>query len=367
MTGPLELDSLRESPHIVVVVRDHMSGVMYSIPHARAIRRRFPDAKITLLTSAYSAPILDGGSGIYDQILPLYTFSDEPGRFDRLKGVSAKFRTWLKLVGRVDLVIHLRYVGDSTLLYCASLGLPPQVGAPQGYRFDSLLSVKTEPLDTTLGSRQRNTKSLEAIGILVESEEMELKISAENRTWAEGWLARRGHIAGQPITIMHPGCHWGCNQWLVERWVETASVILSRRGGSVVVTGSERERLMTQQIVDEVGGPCFNAAGETTLGQFAALISLSTLVVAVDTAPTQICQALKIPSVIMMGDGTISWNGPIEGEPMVMLQVLDPDRPDEICRWSEGACNGPQCTSRLEGITVRAVLESIDHILSRID
>ena len=109
-------------------------------------------------------------------------------------------------------------------------------------------------------------------------------------------MARRGW-ATSPVSHsswLHPGCHWGCNQWLIERWRETATELLRRarrldRGhrvepGAANGPGDRRRGV----------GPLLQfAAGETTLGQLAALISLSSLVVAVDTAPTQICQALK--------------------------------------------------------------------------
>jgi heptosyltransferase-2 len=360
-----DVDELGPTPRIVVVVRDHMSGVPYSVPHARAIRQRFPDARITLLTSAYSAPVLDGGAMYYDNVLPLYTFSDEPRRFDRIRDLGSKAKTWGTLVGRVDLVIHLRTVGGSTLAFCALLGRPIQVGEPQNSWLDRLLTVTTAQGSLALGSRQRNTLILEEYGIPVESEEMEICVADDDRRWAERWLADAGHVDGEPIIVVHPGCHWGCNQWLIDRWQRTADALLDEHGGTVVVTGSNRERSMAQEIVGGVAGRCVNSAGETTLGTFAALISMAKLVVAVDTAPTQICQALKIPSVIMMGDGTMSWNGPIGDEPMVMLQELDPNRPEEVCRWSDGACNGPLCTSRLEAITVDSVLESTVEVLSR--
>lgn len=357
------LDALGRPPRIVVVVRDHMSGVLYSVPHARAIRERFPDAQITLLTSSYSAPILDGGSTYYDRILPLFTFSDDPGRFDRFRDLFAKVRTWATLVGRVDLVVHLRVVGPASLAFCALLGRPVQVGHPQNSSLDEMLTVTTASPDVAAGSRQRNTAILEEVGIPVHSEAMEMTIADDDRQWAQEWLRSAGHVRGEPVTVIHPGCHWGCNQWLIDRWRRTADALLTERGGTVVVTGSARERSMCQEIVDGVAGRCVNAAGETSLATFSALISEAHLVVAVDTAPTQVCQALGVPSVIMMGDGTVSWNGPIGEEPMIMLQELDPDRPPEICRWEDGACNGPLCTSRLTGITVDDVLESVSVVL----
>ncbi|NND03763.1 MAG: hypothetical protein HKN91_13350, partial [Acidimicrobiia bacterium] len=123
---------------------------------------------------------------------------------------------------------------------------------------------------------------------------------------------------------------------------------------------------LAESIVSGIEGPAFVAAGETTLGQFAALIEQSDLVLAVDTAPTQICQALGIPAVVLMGAGTLAWNGPVGSEPMTMLQEWDNDNPrPELCDWASGACNGPRCSSRLEDISVTQVLDSVDELLNR--
>lgn len=124
---------------------------------------------------------------------------------------------------------------------------------------------------------------------------------------------------------------------------------------------------MIDSIIAGIDGTTINGVGATTLGQFAALIEQSSLVLAVDTAPTQICQALDIPAVILMGAGNPLWNGPVPGEAMLMLQEWDNDNPrPEICDWASGACNGPNCTTRLEDVTVTQVLDSVDDLLVRI-
>ncbi len=361
---PIDLAELGDSPRIAVVVRDHMSGVLYSVPSLRAIRRRWPQANITLLTSSYSAPILSGGCPYIDRILPLYTFADEPRRRDRGRDLASKAATWLRLVGRVDLVIHLRGVGGGTLAFAAMLGLPTQVGYTQG-RFDRLLTVDLGWQDVELGSRQRNRFILDHIGIEPDGDHLEMWVAETDRRWAEAWLHDRGHDAGTHLTVIHPGSHWGCNQWLPERWSEAVERVLDERGGSVVITGVRRELPLARRIAANVdSSSVLIAAGETSLGQFAAMIDASDLVLAIDASPTQICQALDKPAVIMMGAGNPAWNGPVPGEPMVMLQEWDNDDPrPEVCEWAKGACNGPLCSSRLEDITVSQVLNSVDQLL----
>ncbi len=360
----LDLDQLGDKPRILVVVRDHMSGVLYSVPALRAIRRRWPDAELTLLTSSYSAPILEGGSNYLDRILPLYTFADEPDRFDRPRDLFRKFRTWAALVGRVDLVVHLRHVGPGTLRFCQLLGNPKQVGYSQGPGVDHLLALNVGKPDNSLGSRERNEIIIEAMGIDPQGDHIEMTIADEDQRWAEDWLKRRGHEAGDHLVVVHPGSHWGCNQWLPERWSETINSALAQFGGTVVITGVRRERPLAQKIADGADGRVLVAAGDTSLGQFAAMIGLSDLVMAIDASPTQICQALRVPAVIMMGAGNPSWNGPVGSEPMVMLQEWDNDDPrPELCKWADGACNSTLCTSRLEDISVEQVLDSVEVVL----
>src|SRR5688572_19180589 len=100
--------------HIVTVVRDHMSGLLYAVPSLRALRQRFPQARISLLANPYATPILEGCPYV-DEILPFFQFRQAAGRLATLKGAASKAQTWLKLAGRVDLVIHFRYVSGTTV------------------------------------------------------------------------------------------------------------------------------------------------------------------------------------------------------------------------------------------------------------
>jgi hypothetical protein len=51
---------------------------------------------------------------------------------------------------------------------------------------------------------------------------------------------------------------------------------------------------------------------------------------------------------------------------MVMLQRWNPAEEGAMrCDFAAGACHGPNCRSRLGGITVEAVLRAADTLLSR--
>jgi heptosyltransferase I len=361
--GRLGILLKKEDLKILVVVRDHMSGLLYSVPSLRYLRQTLPGAKIFLLANPFASPILKNCPYI-DVIIPFYQFREHATWFDKVKLFADKAQAFLSLYKRVDLVIHLRYVGDETLVFCELLGKPFQVGYSQG-KFDHFLDINLGGDDASLDSRTRNARILESIGIKVSSQEMQIWITPSETNWSENWLQTQGWHKGESIIMFHPGCHWGCNEWLVERWAELGNEVYKRFQCKIIITGTASERPMVERIAQELDVPPIIAAGETTLLHFAALLKKAMAVISVDTAPTQICQALKKPAVILMGAGNPAWNGPLAGEPMIMLQKLSQqENAVEFCNWSAGFCHSSLCSSRLKNISVSDVLLALERVLS---
>ncbi|MCB9133804.1 MAG: glycosyltransferase family 9 protein [Anaerolineales bacterium] len=357
----LEAILQKDCPRILVVVRDHMSGLLYAVPVLRSLRMEFPSAKIMLLANHYAAPILKNCPYL-DRIVHFYLFREQANWFTRVEAIAYQAQALLQLYQKVDLVLHLRFVGDQTLLFSRMLGRPFQVGYEQG-RYDHFLDINLGLDEGQQDSRTRNAKILEAIGLKVHSYAMEIWIPSEAEAWARQWLYAQGWQEGAPFFVFHPGCHWGCNEWLAERWADLGNEIHARFQSKIVITGTANERSLAEQIAHGMGTPPILATGETTMLQFAAILKLSTAVISVDTAPTQICQALNKPSVILMGAGNPAWNGPLEGEPMVMLQKLKPEENKvEHCHFAAGICHTNFCESRLKNISVENVVTALKKV-----
>ncbi len=349
--------------HILTVVRDHMSGLLYAVPHIRALRMQFPQARISLLANSYAAPILDGCPYL-DSIIPFFHFKHVSGASTWFDSVKHKAKVWSKLIGRVDIVVHFRYVGGETLMFCEALGRPFQIGYDQE-KFNRLLNLRLGIPNMDQGSRHCNTQIIEAMGIPAPSTEMEMWIRPENAQWADQFLYKNGWQQNEPLVVLHPGCHWGCNEWLPERWAALGNSLQSQLNGRIVITGAADEIQLARQISQGLRIKPIIAAGETTLPQLSSIINRASLVVSVDTVPTQICQAMKIPSVILMGAGNPAWNGPLPDEPMIMLQEWDPvEEGTQLCNFAAGFCHGLNCRSRLIDINVDHVLQSVETVLS---
>lgn len=360
-----ELAKILEKPNlrILTVVRDHMSGILYSVPYLRALRENYSNAHISLLANPYATPILDGCPYL-DKIVPFFLFQQEAGRYPRLNGYVNKARAWAQLVGRVDLVIHFRFVGGQTLAFCETLGRPFQIGYGQN-GFNDALNINLGREEINIESRLKNARILEPLGLGELSHKMELWLSPEETEWADNFLRDKGVIDGERVFVIHPGCHWGCNQWLPESWSIVGDALVERYGGKVVITGDDHEIALAGKIAGGMKSDAIIAAGETSLRQFAALLGRADLVAAVDTAPTQICLALETPAVVLKGEGNAVWNSALPGERLDILHYWRPDQEEDLhCDFAAGACNGPQCSSRLVGISPEVVLEKIDEFLS---
>ncbi|MDG4825809.1 glycosyltransferase family 9 protein [Asanoa sp. WMMD1127] len=108
--------------------------------------------------------------------------------------------------------------------------------------------------------------------------------------------------AGPPgLTIVHPGAKAAARRWPVDRFAAVARE-LTARGHTVVVTGSAVERGLAERVAAGAGLPRSAVlAGDTDVGDLAALVCGARLVVAGDTGIGHLATAYRIPSVLLFG------------------------------------------------------------------
>jgi ADP-heptose:LPS heptosyltransferase len=101
------------------------------------------------------------------------------------------------------------------------------------------------------------------------------------------------------VTIVHPGA-----KSPGRRWPHFAAVArgLAGRGHDVVVTGSAGERELALAVAHDAGlPPSAVLAGETGLGELAALVAHARLLVSGDTGIAHLATAYRTPSVVLFG------------------------------------------------------------------
>ena len=167
----------------------------------------------------------------------------------------------------------------------------------------------------------------------------------------------------KPFVVFHPwpgGTNARFKEWPETRWVALAEELIAA-GYRVVLTGSQTQRDLNEQLIARIGSACaprmLNVAG-ISLCETAGWLAGAQLVVSVDTGIMHVANSLPVPLVALHGPtsakrwgpagiGAISLESPIEGSGYLNLGFEHPPQP-------------PRC---MEGITFDCVLQACRTVL----
>ncbi len=145
---------------------------------------------------------------------------------------------------------------------------------------------------------ERYLECLTALGVAASYRRPRYYLAEEHAAWAERFVERHG-LRPRGFVAIAPGAVWPTKRWPADRYAEVARHLAKTTGLRAVFVGSARERDTCGLLAEAAGG--VSAAGSATLGQAAAIISLSRLYIGNDSGPTHIAMALDVPTVAVFG------------------------------------------------------------------
>jgi ADP-heptose:LPS heptosyltransferase len=133
----------------------------------------------------------------------------------------------------------------------------------------------------------------------------------EERAWADA--QRASGPMGQPAIAIHPGSNATIKLWTPEGWAAVTRWLLER-DFAVVFTGTKGEHALIETIRSRLTtgqqAAVPNLAGQTSLGQLAALFATLPLVLGVDNGPLHLATAVGTPTVRLYGPSDETLWGP---------------------------------------------------------
>lgn len=132
-------------------------------------------------------------------------------------------------------------------------------------------------------------------------------VSPGDRQWAKDFLTESGADPERPVVTLHPGTSrlsvikGFIKSWEADRWASLAER-LHQGGATVVLAGGPDDAEAIAQVQASLSFEPVNAYGKTRgLGELAALIERSNVLVAVDSAPMHLGVAVGTPTVAIFG------------------------------------------------------------------
>ncbi len=124
-------------------------------------------------------------------------------------------------------------------------------------------------------------------------------------------VRRLGLNLERPVLALCPGAEYGP----AKRWPPAHFAAVARHfralGYQVWVFGSERDKVVADEVCYETGSECFNLAGCTRLGEAIDLLFMTTAVVSNDSGLMHIAAALSLPLVAVYGSSDPGFTPPL--------------------------------------------------------
>ena len=339
---------MKDYKNILIIKMSSLGDVIHALPALYAIRKNWPNAKITWAVHEQ-----------FSAVLPEYPWIDEVIYIDKKKLKSLSYLCQLRRTlhaKHFDMCLDLQCLAKSAIVSFLS-------GAPEKYGYWELREGSKFVNKALVGPNQyghvieRYLDTVRVLGGTVDSVEFPIKRSAQAATQVAQKLAEQGLPDGEPYIVVAPGARWSVKEWPMEKYGSLCRR-LSEDGYYVVLIGAPSDMEKGLTIKEEAPDKkIINMIGATDLVELIELIGHSALYVSADTGPLHIANALKVQLIALFGPTSPDRTGPYGGEHVHIIKS-----PTSRATVEEPLIDDPLC---MDQITVDVVWNEIQRILNK--
>ncbi|MGA7594558.1 MAG: glycosyltransferase family 9 protein [Gallionella sp.] len=344
--------------NILLIQLGDIGDVVLTTPTIRAVKETYPDALVSILVFKPYGSLLAADPNLHEVV---ETARIRGSLLHRLREFVA-FTRHLRL-RRYDLVIDLR-TGDRGAILSFLTGAPVRVGRQgsenqfwHGILFTRIIrELKVAPPPVHPGADQ-SLRVVREIGIDTAVTTPKLFIAPDVRLRASAILAEAGIAPEAGMVTINPFSRWKYKEWSNAKWGEVIDRIWDAYRIPSVLIGSAEEVSGCQDIVAGRESHAINLAGKTTLGELAAVISLSSLHLGVDSAAPHIAAALDTKTVTI--HGPTDWRAwrVVNERHKVVSSMMD------CVPCNNMGCEGSGKSRCLDGLAAEPVLRAAQELL----
>ncbi|MCB9771170.1 MAG: lipopolysaccharide heptosyltransferase II [Candidatus Omnitrophica bacterium] len=295
------MSSVQKFESILVVNVNWLGDVIFAIPVFKALRKQYPQARISCLAVGRVKDILQCIPQIDDIIV-----YDEKKR-DR--GIFRKLALIQSLRRKKFDAVFLLHGSWSRALIMFLAGIPVRVGyeTKKGKRFLTH-TVKSLCEDTHKADCYLNV--VESFGVLGSDRTSELSVPQSAKDDIAKILFGVGIQVGERFVVVHTSGNWDLKRWPQENWSQLIRILVRDFKIKVVISEGPSELDWANAIAMQSQVNPIVLAGQTNLQQLMALLERATLVISADSGPLHIASCVSQNIIGIYGPTMPSTTGP---------------------------------------------------------
>lgn len=338
--------------HILVARTDKLGDLLLALPTFQALRKAFPEARLTALVRPYAKEIVQNHPAV-DAVELL-----EEGQ--GLWGLVGRFKAL-----RPDVFIAL-YPRPQQVLAAWIAGIPTRIGtAFRWYSFGFNEKVRVHRSASDRHEVEYNLDLIQPLGIRPGPEKIQFPLTRDERDFAEDLLKEKGIRPKENFVVVHPGHKGSALHWKPERYGQIVGQLSRQKGLRVVITGGPDETDLVAQVTAQLSGLAPNQKpvlliGEVGLRHLAAVYERADCFLSGSTGTLHLAAAVGTPTVALFG--TLPTTTPVRWGPWgnKATVLLPQNLPCPDCRAGTCRRHDP-----MDAITVEEVMKAIQKYIKK--
>jgi lipopolysaccharide heptosyltransferase II len=292
LRNPATLDCQAQQ-EILIIKLCCLGDAVLSLPTLRNLKANLPRSSISVLTTSRT-------SGLFTQV----KYVDEVLQFPITYNLVAYLRLLLLLRRRrFSIALTLDPWYRITALLC--VWTRPRMSA--GFFFQGMPLLKhildkhveyTEKKHTV----QTYLDLVRGIGLTIEDSHLEFPLGADDRSFAEGFLAAHG-LAGPVIGIFPAAsARWVSKRWPAANYAQLADRLVEETGAHILFLTGRGQSDVSTSMVSKMRNKATVAPDSLSVFEMAALLARCHMVISSDSSPMHLAAAVGAPVVALFSN-----------------------------------------------------------------
>jgi len=324
-----------DPPQRVLVKEVNWLGdLVFSLPAVKAVRQAYPNAHLAVLIKRELAGFFDGARWI-DEVMP-YRIAP------RLAGVADRWRVVTAIRARqFDLAIVLPRSFEAAF-WVALAGVPCRAGFAADARGPLLTHSVTRPSSVPAQHQMYEYLHLLRATLHIDSDapDTHLDIHEPHRERMRAWLQQtRRRPQDRLIALATAAAYGPAKEWPESHFGILIDQLAEHHGVECVLVGAPSERAKSERIAAGSRHGALVAAGETTVGELIALLSLCDGFAGNDSGSLHVAAAVGIPTLGLYGSTNPARTGPLGARTATIYRQIEcAPCLERTCRFGHYRC-----------------------------